>query len=182
MEDRELRLPHHPLSSILAFTSVASMMNHPAQRVEAKLDYAQPGGVRPLTPWRVVLWAVYYAGWVGGWAILATSGGVVAFAALRPPGIDDDVTLFVGPAVGVVTGVALAILSRRTRWPQFLLASAGAVASVPFAAAAWKIFGGSRPMGWDAVTLEIYCILLVNALCFLFAGTAGVLLTRRNGA
>jgi hypothetical protein len=146
------------------------------------LEYAAPGGKRPLTPWRVVLWVVYYAGWTGGWAVLAASGAVVAADALRPMGIHDDVALLVGSAVGFGTGVALAILARRRRWPQILLATVGAVASVPFAAAAWHIFDGPRPLGWNALALLVYCILLANALCFLFAGTAGLLLTRRTGA
>jgi hypothetical protein len=145
------------------------------------LDYAAPTAPRRLTFRRVLLWLVYYGGWAGGWAVPGTIGVVAAFEWLRPRGIDDDLVLIAGPALGAAAGVVLGVLSRRRRWPQVILIAVGAVAGVPCARYAWLIYNRPRPLGWDSLALFFYCVCLAAAVCFLVAGTAGLLLNRRRG-
>jgi ribose/xylose/arabinose/galactoside ABC-type transport system permease subunit len=106
---------------------------------------------------------------------------VAAYEWLRPRGIDDDVAFTAGPAVGAAFGVLLAVLARRSRWPQVILMAVGTVAAVPCAKYTWLIYNRPRPLGWDALALLFYGVCLAAAVCLVVAGTAGLLLNRRRG-
>jgi hypothetical protein len=145
------------------------------------LNYAAPAAERPFSFRRLLLWLVYYAGWAGGWAVPGTIGVVAAYEWLRPRGIDDDLAFIAGPALGAAAGVLLAVLARRSRWPQVILIAAGAVAAVLFARFAYLTYTRPRPLMWAEFELFFHCVCLGAALCLLLSGTAGLLLNRRRG-
>jgi hypothetical protein len=149
--------------------------------MEHALDYASMAAARPRSLWRLPLWLVYYAGWAGGCAVLGIVGAVALYETLKPASVKDDVAVTVGPMIGAAVGALFAVLVRRRRWPQVILVVVGAVAAVPLAKTAWTIYGGRWPLGWDALALLIYCVLLAGAVCFLLSGVAGLLLNRRAG-
>jgi hypothetical protein len=145
------------------------------------LDYAAPSADRPITLRRLLLWFVYYIGWAAGWAVPGTIGAMAAYEWLRPQWIKDDTAFTAGPVIGAAVGVLLAVLARRSRWPQVILIAIGAVAAVPCAKNAWLIYTRPRPLGWAGIALFFFCVCLAAALCFLISGTAGLLLNRRRG-
>jgi hypothetical protein len=151
-------------------------------RMTRALEYAALPATPPLGVGRLMLWLVYYAGWAGGWAVLGLIGAVMLLETglLSRRWVSHDEALASGPLVGAALGALLAVLARRRRWPQAVLGIVGGLASVPLACVTWSIYGGRRPMGWDALALLIYCILLAGSLSFLFSGTAGLLLNRRT--
>ena len=91
--------------------------------------------------------------------------------------LDDSASMIVGAVLAGALGAVLAHVSRRHRWPQFVMALLGGIATALVSYSVHDMWRGPRSMFWG-VFFVFGMILLSGAVAALTGGAAGIALTR----